>query len=315
MILKLWFNNAIFSHFYFLVISKKGWNFIKRALKKNWEFTRKNIWKVEILIKFGANQKQTEKEERERGSFSCHNNQRWWLQRRRSSPSPPPFPLYLRRFLASDSLRQDPLHLLVSTDFYLKKMWKKTPFLSQENGWLQFLNFLIFFFFRIELIPNTQLWWGMRIYLRLLRNYSWRWDLDLGHEFAIDFALQSSLFVCWWLLLCYLMPLLFDYLPKLVFVCNKKWKWKWKWKSAAASMATNVDPIKEWILSEGKATQITGTRPVGGGCINRAYRYETDVGSFFVKTNRYRTPMNNGRNQELLSSFVQNQSCLVLFDY
>lgn len=46
------------------------------------------------------------------------------------------------------------------------------------------------------------------------------------------------------------------------------------------------DPIREWILSEGKATQITGTRSVGGGCINRAYRYETDAGPFFVKTNR-----------------------------
>lgn len=48
------------------------------------------------------------------------------------------------------------------------------------------------------------------------------------------------------------------------------------------------DPIREWILSEGKATQITGISPVGGGCINRASRYDTDAGSFFVKTNRYR---------------------------
>ncbi|KAL3829622.1 hypothetical protein ACJIZ3_018424 [Penstemon smallii] len=46
------------------------------------------------------------------------------------------------------------------------------------------------------------------------------------------------------------------------------------------------DPIREWILSEGKATQITGIRSVGGGCINRANRYDTDAGSFFVKTNR-----------------------------
>ncbi|KAL6574365.1 hypothetical protein OROHE_001269 [Orobanche hederae] len=53
-----------------------------------------------------------------------------------------------------------------------------------------------------------------------------------------------------------------------------------------ASMTTNEDPIREWILSEGKATEITGTRASGGGCINRAYRYETGVGSFFVKTNR-----------------------------
>ncbi|XP_073291259.1 protein-ribulosamine 3-kinase, chloroplastic isoform X2 [Primulina huaijiensis] len=47
-----------------------------------------------------------------------------------------------------------------------------------------------------------------------------------------------------------------------------------------------ADPIREWILSEGKATQITGTRSIGGGCINRATRYDSDAGSFFVKTNR-----------------------------
>lgn len=46
------------------------------------------------------------------------------------------------------------------------------------------------------------------------------------------------------------------------------------------------DPVREWILSEGKATQITKIGPVGGGCINLANRYETDAGSFFVKTNR-----------------------------
>lgn len=46
------------------------------------------------------------------------------------------------------------------------------------------------------------------------------------------------------------------------------------------------DPVREWILSEGKATQITKISPVGGGCINLANRYETDAGSFFVKTNR-----------------------------
>lgn len=57
-----------------------------------------------------------------------------------------------------------------------------------------------------------------------------------------------------------------------------------------ASMTMSEDPIREWILSEGKATQITGTRSVGGGCINQAYRYETDAGPFFVKTNRYKTP-------------------------
>ncbi|KAK4418698.1 Protein-ribulosamine 3-kinase, chloroplastic [Sesamum alatum] len=53
---------------------------------------------------------------------------------------------------------------------------------------------------------------------------------------------------------------------------------------AVASMSD--DPVREWILSEGKATQITGIRPIGGGCINRASRYDTDAGSFFVKTNR-----------------------------
>ncbi|KAJ8467736.1 hypothetical protein OPV22_030288 [Ensete ventricosum] len=46
------------------------------------------------------------------------------------------------------------------------------------------------------------------------------------------------------------------------------------------------DPIREWILTEGKATQITRISPIGGGCINHASRYDTDSGSFFVKTNR-----------------------------
>lgn len=50
--------------------------------------------------------------------------------------------------------------------------------------------------------------------------------------------------------------------------------------------ALGEDPIREWILSEGKATQITRISPVGGGCINLASRYDTDAGSFFVKTNR-----------------------------
>lgn len=50
--------------------------------------------------------------------------------------------------------------------------------------------------------------------------------------------------------------------------------------------ALGEDPIREWILSEGKATQITRISPVGGGCINLASRYETDAGSFFIKTNR-----------------------------
>lgn len=52
-------------------------------------------------------------------------------------------------------------------------------------------------------------------------------------------------------------------------------------------MATvSTDPVREWILTEGKASQITGISPVGGGCINLANRYTTDAGSFFVKTNR-----------------------------
>ncbi|CAM8981412.1 unnamed protein product [Rhodiola kirilowii] len=53
-----------------------------------------------------------------------------------------------------------------------------------------------------------------------------------------------------------------------------------------AMAAMSNDSIREWILSEGKATQITRISPVGGGCINLANRYDTDVGSFFVKTNR-----------------------------
>jgi protein-ribulosamine 3-kinase len=47
------------------------------------------------------------------------------------------------------------------------------------------------------------------------------------------------------------------------------------------------DPIRKWILEEGGgASRITRISSVGGGCINTANRYETDVGSFFVKTNR-----------------------------
>jgi len=53
-----------------------------------------------------------------------------------------------------------------------------------------------------------------------------------------------------------------------------------------AVAAMGDDPIREWILSEGKATRITRISPVGGGCINSASRYDTDAGSFFVKTNR-----------------------------
>ncbi|KAG9441667.1 hypothetical protein H6P81_017521 [Aristolochia fimbriata] len=53
-----------------------------------------------------------------------------------------------------------------------------------------------------------------------------------------------------------------------------------------AMAAPSEDPIREWILTEGNATTITGIRSIGGGCINLASRYDTDAGSFFVKTNR-----------------------------
>lgn len=56
-----------------------------------------------------------------------------------------------------------------------------------------------------------------------------------------------------------------------------------------AMAALSDDPIREWIFSEGKATQITRISSIGGGCINLANRYDTDTGSFFVKTNRYGT--------------------------
>ncbi|KAH1256178.1 Protein-ribulosamine 3-kinase, chloroplastic [Glycine max] len=52
------------------------------------------------------------------------------------------------------------------------------------------------------------------------------------------------------------------------------------------SMSMSKDPVREWILSDGKAMEITKISPVGGGCINLASRYDTDAGSFFVKTNR-----------------------------
>ncbi|KAM3698611.1 hypothetical protein ACB094_06G203700 [Castanea mollissima] len=53
-----------------------------------------------------------------------------------------------------------------------------------------------------------------------------------------------------------------------------------------AMAAMNEDPVRQWILSEGKATKITNISSIGGGCINLANRYDTDAGSFFVKTNR-----------------------------
>ncbi|KAI9181973.1 hypothetical protein LWI28_020649 [Acer negundo] len=66
-------------------------------------------------------------------------------------------------------------------------------------------------------------------------------------------------------------------LPRLSF--NKR-------RTFFAMAALSDDPIRDWILSEGKATQITKISPIGGGCINLANRYDTDAGSFFVKTNR-----------------------------
>nr|XP_010911179.1 protein-ribulosamine 3-kinase, chloroplastic [Elaeis guineensis] len=49
--------------------------------------------------------------------------------------------------------------------------------------------------------------------------------------------------------------------------------------------AMSDDPIRAWILTEGKATQITRISPIGGGCVSHASRYDTDSGPFFVKTN------------------------------
>jgi len=46
------------------------------------------------------------------------------------------------------------------------------------------------------------------------------------------------------------------------------------------------DPIAQWILTQGKTSKIIQISPVAGGCINHAYRYRTDSGSFFVKKNR-----------------------------
>ncbi|CAM6104548.1 unnamed protein product [Calypogeia fissa] len=56
--------------------------------------------------------------------------------------------------------------------------------------------------------------------------------------------------------------------------------------SIRASSLGSGDPIRAWIVGEGGATKITKIAPVGGGCINTAMRYDTDSGSFFVKTNR-----------------------------
>ncbi|XP_050387562.1 LOW QUALITY PROTEIN: protein-ribulosamine 3-kinase, chloroplastic [Argentina anserina] len=50
--------------------------------------------------------------------------------------------------------------------------------------------------------------------------------------------------------------------------------------------AMSDDPVRKWILKEGNASEIIRISPIGGGCINRASRYDTDAGSFSVKTNR-----------------------------
>ncbi|CAN1236799.1 Protein-ribulosamine 3-kinase, chloroplastic [Linum grandiflorum] len=59
-----------------------------------------------------------------------------------------------------------------------------------------------------------------------------------------------------------------------------------KRRAFGVAAAMSDDPISDWIMTEGKATKITRISPIGGGCINRANRYETDAGPFFVKTNR-----------------------------
>ncbi|OVA19802.1 Fructosamine/Ketosamine-3-kinase [Macleaya cordata] len=41
--------------------------------------------------------------------------------------------------------------------------------------------------------------------------------------------------------------------------------------------ALSEDPIKEWIITQGKATQITRISPVGGGCINRPSMFEGEA--------------------------------------
>ncbi|GBG63632.1 hypothetical protein CBR_g38943 [Chara braunii] len=58
----------------------------------------------------------------------------------------------------------------------------------------------------------------------------------------------------------------------------------------AAMASAESDPVRHWITTEGGATQITRIWPIGGGCINDASRYDTDVGPFFVKINRNEGP-------------------------
>ncbi|XP_065021243.1 protein-ribulosamine 3-kinase, chloroplastic-like isoform X1 [Musa acuminata AAA Group] len=82
---------------------------------------------------------------------------------------------------------------------------------------------------------------------------------------------------------------------------------------ALASMGD--DPIREWILTEGKATQITRISPIGGGCINHASRYDTDSGSFFVKTNRRIGPSMFEAESLGLSAMYATQSIRVPMPY
>eukprot|EP00898_Chlorokybus_atmophyticus_P000128 jgi/Chlat1/1115/Chrsp110S00059 len=51
-----------------------------------------------------------------------------------------------------------------------------------------------------------------------------------------------------------------------------------------ASVSQGVDPVKDWILSEGGAREVRNIRSISGGCVNSAYQYQTDAGDFFVKT-------------------------------
>ncbi|KAL0904893.1 hypothetical protein M5K25_027053 [Dendrobium thyrsiflorum] len=67
---------------------------------------------------------------------------------------------------------------------------------------------------------------------------------------------------------------------------TSRWRRLACYSDLTAMASLGDDPIREWILKEGKATQITRISPIGGGCINHASRYDTDNGSFFVKTNR-----------------------------
>lgn len=76
-------------------------------------------------------------------------------------------------------------------------------------------------------------------------------------------------------------------------------------------VATSNDPVREWILTEGKASEIKSISSVGGGCINLANRYVTDVGSFFVKTNRSIGPdMFEGEALGLRLMYETNTICV-----